>query len=101
MVSGLFSAKTVVHLSTAAATASREQALAVSTEVLAVNTSTTHAIARYLCIISSLVLVLNSHHPPNVPARLPSFQALADIRDEFERPSTRRPLTLTPAQLGP
>jgi hypothetical protein len=41
MVSGLFSAKTVVHLSTAPATASFEHAVAVCTETPALNTSTT------------------------------------------------------------
>src|SRR5262249_2317856 len=55
MVSGLFSAKTVVHLSTTPATASFEHAVAVCTETPALNTSTTALIARRVCIISSLI----------------------------------------------
>src|SRR5262249_21328662 len=55
MVSGLFSARTVVHLSTAPATASFEHAVAVCTEAAAFNTSTTALIARRVCIISSLI----------------------------------------------
>src|SRR5262249_61611807 len=55
MVSGLFSARTVVHLSTAPATASFEHAVAVCTEAAALNTSTTALIARRVCIISSLI----------------------------------------------
>src|SRR5437660_1034754 len=55
MVSGLFSANTVVHLSTAPATASFEHAVAVCTETPALNTSTTALIARRACIISSLI----------------------------------------------
>src|SRR5262245_16281226 len=51
MVSGLFSAKTVVHLSTTPATASFEHAVAVCTETPALNTSTTALIARRVCII--------------------------------------------------
>jgi hypothetical protein len=54
LVSGLFSAKTVVHFSTAAATDSRGHAAAVCTERPAVNTSTTPLIPRRVCIISSL-----------------------------------------------
>src|SRR6266568_209288 len=55
MVSGLFSAKTVVHLSTTPATASFEHAVAVCTETPALNTSATALIARRVCIISSLI----------------------------------------------
>src|SRR4029450_5105226 len=60
MVSGLFSAKTVVHLSTAPATASFEHAVAVCTETPTLNRSTTALIARRVCIISSLIL--RRHH---------------------------------------
>src|SRR6266568_4963408 len=55
MVSGLFSAKTVVHLSTTPATASFEHAVAICTETPALNASTTALIARRVCIISSLI----------------------------------------------
>jgi hypothetical protein len=55
MVSGLFSARTVVHLSTTPATASFEHAFAVCTETPALNTSATALIARRDCIISSLI----------------------------------------------
>jgi hypothetical protein len=47
----LFSAKTVAHLSAAAATASFEQALAVCTETPALNTSTMALIPRRVCIV--------------------------------------------------
>jgi hypothetical protein len=52
MVSGLFSAKTVVHLSTARATSSFEHAVAVCIETPALNTSTMALIPRRVCIIS-------------------------------------------------
>jgi hypothetical protein len=58
MVSGLFSAKTVVHLSTARATSSFEHAVAVCIETPALNTSTMALIPRRVCIISSLSSVL-------------------------------------------
>src|SRR5215475_10914603 len=51
MVSGLFSAKTVVHLSTAPVTASFEHAVAVCTETPALNRSATELIARRVFII--------------------------------------------------
>src|SRR5260370_41882737 len=54
MVSGLFSAKTVAHLSAAPATASFEHAVAVCTETPALNTSTMALIPRRVCIIFSL-----------------------------------------------
>jgi hypothetical protein len=54
MVSGLFSAKTVVHLSTAPATTSFEHAVAFCTETLALKTSTMALMPRRVCIISSL-----------------------------------------------
>jgi hypothetical protein len=63
MVSGLFSAKTVIHLSTAPATASFEHAVAVCTETLALNTSTTPLIPRRVCIISSLISSATSPNP--------------------------------------
>jgi hypothetical protein len=63
MVSGLFSAKTVVHLSTALATASFEHAVAVCTETPALNTSTTPLIPRRVCIISSLISSATSPNP--------------------------------------
>src|SRR5258706_15291297 len=69
MVSGLFSAKTVVHLSTAPATASFEHAVAVCTDTPALNTSTTALIARRVCIISSLI---SSGTSPNELASLSS-----------------------------
>src|SRR6187397_2550362 len=53
MLSGLFSAKTVVHLSTAPATASFEHAVAVSTGTPALNK--TALIARCVFIMSSLI----------------------------------------------
>src|SRR5262245_48420161 len=53
MVSGLFSAKTVVHLSTARATSSFEHAVAICIETPALNTSTMALIPRRVCIISS------------------------------------------------
>src|SRR5262249_24878046 len=53
MVSGLFSDKTVVHLSTAPATASFEHAVAVCTETPAPNRSTTALTVRRVRIISS------------------------------------------------
>src|SRR5215831_19351157 len=67
MVSGLFSAKTVVHLSTAPATASFEHAVAVCTETPALNRSTTALIARRVRIISSPHLfgdITNRSGPP-------------------------------------
>src|SRR2546422_11355453 len=73
MVSGLFSAKTVVHLSTAAATASFEHAVAVCTETPALNTSTTALIPRRVCIISSLI----SSATLPVSVRSPLFHAPA------------------------
>src|SRR5262245_13892721 len=70
MVSGLFSARTVVHLSTAPATASFEHAVAVCTEAAALNTSTTALIARRVCIISSLIFgdIPISARSPFLPA---------------------------------
>src|SRR5262249_4796096 len=62
MVSGLFSAKTVVHLSTAPATASFEHAVAVCTDTPALNTSTTALIAGRVCIISSLISSVNHQY---------------------------------------
>src|SRR5215471_2871539 len=59
MVSGLFSAKTVVHLSTTPATAFFEHAVALCTETAALNTSTTALIPRRVCIISSLICSAN------------------------------------------
>src|SRR5213592_3714166 len=71
MVSGLFSAKTVVHLSTTPATASFEHAVAVCTETPALNTSATALIARRVCIISSLISSATSP----ISARFPCFGA--------------------------
>jgi hypothetical protein len=61
MVSGLFSAKTVVHLSTTPATASFEHAVAVCTETPALNMSTMALIPRRVCIISSFISSATSH----------------------------------------
>jgi hypothetical protein len=77
MVSGLFSAKTVVHLSTAPATAYFEHAVAVCTDTPALNTSTTALIARRVCIISSLISSGTS--PNELASLLPA--ATAEERD--------------------
>src|SRR5262249_51558659 len=73
MVSGLFSANTVVHLSTAPATASFEHAIAVCTDMPALNSSTTALIPRCICIISSLI----SSGTSPISARFPGHRVLA------------------------
>jgi hypothetical protein len=50
-------------MSTAPATASFEHAVAVCTETLALNTSTTPLIPRRVCIISSLISSATSPNP--------------------------------------
>jgi hypothetical protein len=87
MVSGLFSAKTVVHLSTAPATASFEHAVAVCTEAPALNTSTTALITRRVCIVSSLI---SSAAAANERDAGGCDQTMRLLRARRERPRRRR-----------
>src|SRR5215467_12327734 len=100
MVSGLFSAKTVVHLSTTPATASFEHAVALCTETPALNASTTALIPRRVCIISSLICSANhqssvgSHcssreHPGTARRERPRRHCAAKQRDERATVSCR------------
>src|SRR5262249_45295541 len=93
MVSGLFSAKTVVHLSTAPATASFEHAVAVCTEAPALSTSTTALIARRVCIISSLISsatlcgrMRSDHAPATRGPPTHHHDRAAEQRDELAPP---------------
>src|SRR5262249_13599429 len=93
MVSGLFSAKTVVHLSTTPATASFEHAVALCTETPALNTSTTALIPRRVCIISpSSVRRITSHQFASIV-----LAASTQERDAGFRPrACRAPRAATP-----
>jgi hypothetical protein len=71
----LFSAKTVVHLSTAPATASFEHAVAVCTEAAALNTSTMALIAKRVCMISSLIFHLTSPYQSQLASLSPTASA--------------------------
>src|SRR5262245_18332833 len=100
MVSGLFSAKTVVHLSTAPATASFEHAVAVCTETPTLNTSTTALIARRVCIISSLISWATSPISARFLFFRPHFHRVTKQRDELA-PFQLIELHSVPCQPGP
>src|SRR5262249_55022006 len=109
MVSGLFSAKTVVHLSTTPATASFEHAVALCTETPALNASTTALIPRRVCIISSLICSANhqssvgSHcssreHPGTACRERPPCRRAAKKRDERAPPHVEHAAPPGPAE---
>jgi hypothetical protein len=107
MVSGLFSAKTVVHLSTAPATASFEHAVAVCTETLALNTSTTPLIPSRVCIISSLISsgditsigppFVFQPSPPRCQATMPFTVSTIGVMTAYSTNATSRDVWFTAA----